>query len=141
MSARIRSYSGLAAAAALLVVCPLRSLAFIPRTDHSLMNASSGVVVVDTRSSAQTITRYRTLPGSGVTFNGVFCASLCAWPAVKSSRSTHISCARFTVARLRQAEHGLSKTPAFALFRRVNLISHIADFTSCGPDANVASRA
>src|SRR5207244_1135564 len=55
-----------------LLVCPLRGVAFTPRTDHSLMNASSDTIVVDIRSSAQTITRFRALPGSGVTFDGTF---------------------------------------------------------------------
>ncbi len=47
--------------------------AFTPGHDNHLMNASSGPIVLDIRSSHNTaLTRYRLAPGYSVGFNGVF---------------------------------------------------------------------
>jgi hypothetical protein len=46
---------------------------FTPGTDHSLMNASSGPIVLDIRSShGKPITHFRLVPGYSVGFDGVF---------------------------------------------------------------------
>ena len=47
--------------------------AFTPGTDHDLMNASSGPIVLDIRSSGdKPITDLRLVPGYSVGFNGIF---------------------------------------------------------------------
>jgi len=62
----------------LLVLLILAALAgaanaFTPGTDHSLMNASSGPIVLDVRSShGKPITQFRLVPGYSVDFDGVF---------------------------------------------------------------------
>jgi hypothetical protein len=72
MTAHSKPYSILMISTALFLACSFRSVAFTQHTDHSLMNASSGTVLIDIHSSAQNITRFRAVPGSGLTFNGVF---------------------------------------------------------------------
>jgi hypothetical protein len=63
----------LAIAAALLLVGSHRIFAFTPGTDHNLMNATSGVVVLDIHSLRdKDITHYGLAPGYSVGFNGVF---------------------------------------------------------------------
>jgi hypothetical protein len=59
----------------LLIFAALASAAnaFTPGRDHSLMNASSGLIVLDIRSShGKPITHFRLVPGYSVGFDGVF---------------------------------------------------------------------
>ena len=47
--------------------------AFTPGTDHSLMNASAGPILLDIHSSrGKPITHFRLAPGYSVDFNGIF---------------------------------------------------------------------
>jgi hypothetical protein len=60
-----------------LVSISIAATAFTPGTDHSLMNASSGPILLDIHSSRdKPITHFRLAPGYSVGFNGVF-SSLC----------------------------------------------------------------
>jgi hypothetical protein len=55
------------------VVISIATTAFTPGTDHSLMNASSGPILLDIHSSRdKPITHFRLAPGYSVGFNGVF---------------------------------------------------------------------
>jgi hypothetical protein len=57
----------------IFVILGVALSAFTPGTDHNLMNASSGPIVLDIRSSCdQSITHFRLTPGHSVGFNGVF---------------------------------------------------------------------
>jgi hypothetical protein len=57
----------------IFVILGVALSAFTPGNDHNLMNASSGPIVLDIRSSRdQPITHFRLSPGHSVGFNGVF---------------------------------------------------------------------
>jgi hypothetical protein len=59
--------------------------AFTPGHDHSLMNASSGRIVLDIRSSGgKPISHYRLAPGYSVGFDGVFSYLRVQMPSGKS---------------------------------------------------------
>jgi hypothetical protein len=58
---------------AALAVASAALTAFTPGADHNLMNASSGPIILDIRSSRdKVITHFRLAPGYTVSFNGVF---------------------------------------------------------------------
>ena len=56
-----------------LIVASAAATAFTPGTDHNVMNASSGPIVLDIHSSRdKPITHFQLAPGYSVGFNGVF---------------------------------------------------------------------
>jgi hypothetical protein len=54
-----------------LLLCSHGALGY-SRSDHGILNATSGVIVLDVRSSAEHISNFKLSPGDSFVFNGAF---------------------------------------------------------------------
>jgi hypothetical protein len=130
-----RSFAWVGIVWALLLFCREPVLAFIPGTDQDLMNASSGVVVLEIHSSRGAgIVRSRLAPGYSIGSMVSCCVYEFAWGVARFSCGVRTSCATFIRVTDLLCVIGFWKTAVFAPHRYGITCQLIGDFISFGPN-------